>query len=194
MLSPCDLAAVENLIASAALYHRRIALSTGYFPFSAWYSRLAPQPIRADFDDNGIMLGIMNGRTAFSPEASSWLRSIKGCHEVAPSGVSRCRSRARKSLISDTPRFASGEDLRTVPPDGKSLHVFVSEDEREIALALEPKFLEKLEWGRKVVGLRVLLAAAKPKVVTKLLAQAWSRKAPKSLRAATAAAPGWVGE
>ena len=81
-----------------------------------------------------------------------------------------------------------------MPPDGKSLHVFVSEDEREIALALEPKFLEKLEWGRKVVGLRVLLAAAKPKVVTKLLAQAWSRKAPKSLRAATAAAPGWVGE
>jgi hypothetical protein len=74
-----------------------------------------------------------------------------------------------------------GKIFATVPPEGKHLHVFVSDDEREIALALEPKSLEDLHWGGKVVGLRVLLADAKPKVVNKLLTQAWSRRAPKIL-------------
>jgi hypothetical protein len=40
----------------------------------------------------------------------------------------------------------------------------------------------KLRWGAKVVGVRVSLARARPKVVTQLLEQAWTRKAPKSLR------------
>jgi hypothetical protein len=35
----------------------------------------------------------------------------------------------------------------------------------------------------RVVGVRVSLAKAKRKVVTKLLEQAWARKAPKSLLA-----------
>ena len=80
-----------------------------------------------------------------------------------------------------------GKIFATAPPDGKHLHVFVADDEREIAMALDPKFLENLNWGGKVVGLRVALAKAKPKVVTKLLAQAWSRKAPKRLLASAAA-------
>ena len=75
-----------------------------------------------------------------------------------------------------------GKIFATVPPEGRHLHVFVADEDREIAIALEPKFLEELHWGGKVVGLRVSLADAKPKVVTKLLAQAWSRKAPRSLR------------
>ena len=87
-----------------------------------------------------------------------------------------------------------GKIFATVPPDGKHLHVFVSEDEREIALALEPKFLEKLPWGARIVGLRVSLATAKPKVVTRLLEQAWACKAPKRLRAASAVASGKVSE
>ncbi len=76
-----------------------------------------------------------------------------------------------------------GKIFATVPPEGEHLHVFVSEEEREIALALEPAFLEKLYWGVRAVGLRVTLAKAKPRLVNKLLAQAWSRKAPKSLHA-----------
>jgi hypothetical protein len=74
-----------------------------------------------------------------------------------------------------------GKIFATMPPDGKYVHIFVSDDEREIAMALEPKCLEALHWGAKVVGLRVSLDKAKPKLVTKLLARAWSSKAPKSL-------------
>lgn len=76
-----------------------------------------------------------------------------------------------------------GKIFATIPPEGEHLHVFVSEQEWEIALVLEPAFLEKLHWGVRVVGLRITLANAKPGVVTKLLAEAWSRKAPKSLQA-----------
>jgi hypothetical protein len=75
-----------------------------------------------------------------------------------------------------------GKIFATVPPDEEHLHIFVGDEEREIALATEPEFVEKLFWGKRVAGLRVLLAQAKPKVVTKLLEQAWSRKAPKKLR------------
>jgi hypothetical protein len=82
-----------------------------------------------------------------------------------------------------------GKIFATVPPDGTHLHVFVAEDEREFAVAVDPEFLERLYWGKRVVGLRVSLAKAKPKVVTKLLAQAWTRKAPQSLLAAAGARP-----
>lgn len=75
-----------------------------------------------------------------------------------------------------------GKIFATVPPGEESLHIFVTEEEREAALALEPGFIEKLYWGKRVAGLRISLAKAKPAVVTRLLAQAWSRKAPKGLR------------
>jgi hypothetical protein len=44
--------------------------------------------------------------------------------------------------------------------------------------------MEKLLWGKRVVGLRVSLAKAKAPLVKRLLEQAWSRKAPKRLLAA----------
>jgi hypothetical protein len=75
-----------------------------------------------------------------------------------------------------------GKIFATVPPDEEHLHIFLGDEEREIALATEPEFVEKLFWGKRVAGLRVSLAKAKPKVVAKLLEQAWSRKAPKKLR------------
>ena len=89
--------------------------------------------------------------------------------------------------VSEEPHFqyssfrVRGKIFATVPPEGKHLHVFLTEDEREIALALGPEFLEPLHWGTKVLGLRVSLAKAKPKVVATLLARAWSNKAPRSL-------------
>jgi hypothetical protein len=78
-----------------------------------------------------------------------------------------------------------GRIFATVPPDGEHLHVFVGDEEREKALELEPEFVEKLHWGKRVVGVRIALARAKPAVVTRLLAQAWARKAPKTLHAGT---------
>ena len=72
----------------------------------------------------------------------------------------------------------------TIPPDEEHLHIFVGDEIRDEALALHGEFLEKLRWGGKVVGLRVSLATAKPSAVKRLIQQAWSRKAPPTLRAA----------
>jgi len=74
-----------------------------------------------------------------------------------------------------------GKIIATVPPGEAVLHVFVSDEERELALALEPGFIGNLYWGKRVTGLRIVLAKAKPGVVKRLLVQAWMRKAPKSL-------------
>ena len=77
-----------------------------------------------------------------------------------------------------------GKIFATAPPTGEHLHVFVADDDRDQALALAPECVEKLHWGEKVVGLRILLERAKPSLVKRLLAQAWARKAPKALLAA----------
>ena len=71
-----------------------------------------------------------------------------------------------------------GKIFVTVPPDEKHIHVFLPEEERELALALHPGFTEKLLWGSKVLGIRVALATAKPQVVKQLVEQAyWARVA-----------------
>jgi hypothetical protein len=75
-----------------------------------------------------------------------------------------------------------GRIFATVPPDAAHAHIFVDDQDREEALELNPEFIEKLHWGKRVVGVRVTLAKAKPAVVTRLLAQAWKRKAPKTLQ------------
>jgi hypothetical protein len=49
-------------------------------------------------------------------------------------------------------------------------------------LALYASFIEKLPWGAKIVGLRIHLPSAPRAVVTQLLRQAWSAKAPKALQ------------
>jgi len=76
-----------------------------------------------------------------------------------------------------------GKIFATAPPSGEHLHVFVGEELREPALAINPEFLEKLLWGSSVRGLRVELSKAKPAVVAELLRQAWQCKAPKALLA-----------
>ena len=76
-----------------------------------------------------------------------------------------------------------GKIFVTVPPEQTHIHVFVDDDEREPALARHPEFLEKLWWGKKVCGLRVLMAKADPAVVQSLVKAAWRRKAPKTLQA-----------
>ena len=77
-----------------------------------------------------------------------------------------------------------GRIFVTVPPDERHLHLFLPEEEREQALALYTGFTEKLSWGRKVVGLRLVLAPAPAAAVKHLIRQARAAKAPKALRAA----------
>jgi len=92
--------------------------------------------------------------------------------------------------VTEEPHFdytsfrVAGKIFATAPPDGRHLHVFVDEEERQRAMALEPDLLEMLTWGKRTVGLRVALAKARPALIETLLAQSWSRKAPKRLLAA----------
>lgn len=74
-----------------------------------------------------------------------------------------------------------GKIFVTVPPHGEHIHVFVNETSREQALALYPKFIEKLFWSGKVRGIRIQLAAATPEAVRTLIRSAWVTKAPASL-------------
>lgn len=76
-----------------------------------------------------------------------------------------------------------GKIFATAPPEETHLHIFVDDEQRELALGLAPEFLENLPWGKKIVGLRVSLAKAKPALVEALLHQAWTRKAPQKLAA-----------
>ena len=72
-----------------------------------------------------------------------------------------------------------GKIFVTVPPDNEYIHVFVNEQDRELALAAYPDFTEKLLWGGKVVGVRVALAKATPAVVKTMVLQAYEYKAAK---------------
>jgi hypothetical protein len=74
-----------------------------------------------------------------------------------------------------------GKIFATVPPDGRHLHIFVDEQQREPVVARLPAAFEKLWWGSKVVGVRVVLAKATSTMVNELLYSAWCRKAPKRL-------------
>jgi hypothetical protein len=72
-----------------------------------------------------------------------------------------------------------GRIYATAPVEGGSLHVFLDEEDRDRMVRLEPGVYEQLGWGRKVVGLRVDLARAKPDDVAGLLRAAWQRKLPR---------------
>ena len=82
-----------------------------------------------------------------------------------------------------------GKIFVTVPPEQKHIHVFVTEQEREQALAIFPDFTEKLMWGGKVVGVRVALDSANAAYVKQLIRRAWANKAPKALSAAAGTVP-----
>ena len=70
----------------------------------------------------------------------------------------------------------------TMPPDGAHLHVFVPEEVRAATLAQHPEAVEKLWWGKQVLGLRVTLATATPALVESLLRQAHAARSAKKPR------------
>jgi hypothetical protein len=83
-----------------------------------------------------------------------------------------------------------GKIFVTVPPAEEVIHVFVGEEDRELALALYPNFIEKLLWGGKVVGLRIALASANSSAVKSLVSKAYEARVrkdagPKLSRAGT---------
>lgn len=81
----------------------------------------------------------------------------------------------------DYTSFRVGKIFATAPPDGEHLHVFVDENEAKAAVAENPDVFSELWWGKRLMGVRVRLAAADPAVVRELLEEAWRNKAPKRL-------------
>ena len=69
-----------------------------------------------------------------------------------------------------------GKIFVTVPPEKDRLRVFISEDEREAALATYPECVEELQWGKKIVGIEINLAAAKAPFVKELVRLAWEER------------------
>jgi hypothetical protein len=78
-----------------------------------------------------------------------------------------------------------GKIFVTVTPDEVYAHIFVAEQDRELAMTMYPEFVEKLMWGKKIAGIRVVVSKAKAAVVKNLVRKAWEGKAPKQLVAAT---------
>lgn len=74
-----------------------------------------------------------------------------------------------------------GKIFATAPADGRTVNLFVAEEDRQRALAIDAEAFEKLWWGQRVVGLRVALERADPSLLGELLETAWRRKAPKRL-------------
>jgi hypothetical protein len=73
-----------------------------------------------------------------------------------------------------------GKIFITVPPAEDVIHVFVEEEDREPILAMYPDFIEKLFWGAKVVGLKIVLKSAIPDVIKSLISKAYETKARKN--------------
>jgi hypothetical protein len=74
-----------------------------------------------------------------------------------------------------------GKIFVTVPPEVTRLHVFVDPLEVEAYVAQDPAAFEPLQWGARVSGLRVDLAAASAADLAEIIEEAWRRKAPKGL-------------
>ena len=81
-------------------------------------------------------------------------------------------------------RFGSfrvrGKIFATIPPGDEWLHIFLPDQRRELALAMDPEFLEPIHWGNKVLGVRARLASARKATVLSLVRQAYAFKAASS--------------
>ena len=69
-----------------------------------------------------------------------------------------------------------GKIFVTIPPGGELLHIFLPEQQRELALAMDPEFLEPVHWGSKVLGVRATLPLARRATVLNLVRQAYEFK------------------
>jgi hypothetical protein len=70
-----------------------------------------------------------------------------------------------------------GRIFATMPPGGALLHVFVPEEERELAVKAHPDVCETLHWGKRLVGVKVNLRTADDRLVATLIRAAYDDKA-----------------
>jgi len=69
-----------------------------------------------------------------------------------------------------------GKIFVTIPPGGELLHIFLPAEQREVALAMDPEFLEPVHWGSKVLGVRAKLPLARKATVLSLVRQGYAFK------------------
>jgi len=67
-------------------------------------------------------------------------------------------------------------------PDADHLNVMLDAFDVDGILRKFPSSCKELWWGKKLSGVRVDLRAATPDLMRELLAAAWRRKAPSSLK------------
>jgi hypothetical protein len=70
-----------------------------------------------------------------------------------------------------------GRIFATMPPSNELLHVFVPEQDRELAVLQFPDCCEALRWGKRVVGVKVDLGKASDALILELLRAAYADKA-----------------
>jgi hypothetical protein len=70
-----------------------------------------------------------------------------------------------------------GKIFATMPPSGVLLHVFVPEEERNLAVLTHPDVCEELHWGKRLVGVKIDLKAAGDELVATLIRAAYDDKA-----------------
>lgn len=70
-----------------------------------------------------------------------------------------------------------GKIFVTIAPGGELLNIFLPDAQRELALAMDPEFLEPVLWGGKVLGVRARLPLARKATVLGLIEQAYRFKA-----------------
>ena len=100
--------------------------------------------------------------------------------------ISEVRSHAMSLMdVTEEPHHQSlsfrikGKIFATIPPGDDILHIMINQEERELAIVLYPDVYEKLWWGKKVFGVKVVLAKANADHVRELLELAWLNKATK---------------
>jgi len=69
-----------------------------------------------------------------------------------------------------------GKIFATMPPSDRLLHVFAPEEERIAAIAQDPEVYEELNWGKRMVGVRIVLERADQQLVEGLLRAAYDSK------------------
>jgi hypothetical protein len=89
--------------------------------------------------------------------------------------------------VTEEPHFdygsfrVKGKIFITVPPDQQHIHLRLDEQQRLLALAVHPKGMEPLHWGKQILGIRVDLRRADSTAVAHLIRTAWRHRAPKRL-------------
>lgn len=103
---------------------------------------------------------------------------------ISPARVRRlalAQPRACEADHHGFPSFRISSKIFATLPDEEHLHVMIGEDEIRALTARDPEAYEEFRWGKRLACLRVALDRADPDQVAELLADAWSRKAPRRL-------------